>query len=252
MRLLLAFLLPLMCCSQDNAFLVSYKVIYNTDRPTEATGSLYIDKAQTKSYYFTTFSQKASSDKKKDKEDVSVSFFSGIKKFNYNDFKNGFLFTRDDVHKESYLIKEDKPDFKWVLLTDTKLAGDVELKKATCYFRGRNYIAWYAISLPIKAGPWKFQGLPGLIYEVYDETMRYNWILESVKSTSFDFNDDSLNFENEKTITIKEYAELKNNTSNFNRNLLAKMPRGSSIVEQKNFRTGFEIKWEWEEDIKQD
>lgn len=41
-------------------------------------------------------------------------------------------------------------------------------RKATGYFRGRNYIAWFCSDIPIPYGPWKLGGLPGLIIKAYD------------------------------------------------------------------------------------
>lgn len=35
---------------------------------------------------------------------------------------------------------------------------------ATTQFRGLTYTAWFALDIPINEGPWKFHGLPGLIW----------------------------------------------------------------------------------------
>ena len=50
---------------------------------------------------------------------------------------------------------------------------DYECQKAQCYFRGRQWTAWFAPGIPISDGPWKFGGLPGLITEVYDQAKQY-------------------------------------------------------------------------------
>jgi GLPGLI family protein len=41
-------------------------------------------------------------------------------------------------------------------------------QKATATFRGRDYIAWFTMNIPIDNGPWKFGGLPGLILKIMD------------------------------------------------------------------------------------
>ncbi len=48
-------------------------------------------------------------------------------------------------------------------------------QRATCRFRGRDFEAWFAPSIPVKRGPWKFQGLPGLILKVYDKDKLYTF-----------------------------------------------------------------------------
>lgn len=251
MKYIFYLLFPLLTFAQEKAVLVTYKAIYNTELPTTKDGYLYINNNQKKTIYFTENINKT--DEEKDENvDITVRLSSEKKGFNYFDYENDSLITRDDIFKESQLIKEKTPDFNWNLTEEKKIINDITLLKATCYFRGRNYIAWYSTSTPIKAGPWKFQGLPGLIYEIYDETKRYNWLLQKVESSTYDFNSEYLNYKNFETITIKEYAELKFNNKNLDKKLFAKLPRGAKIVSQKSFRTGFEIKFEWVEETKEE
>lgn len=63
-------------------------------------------------------------------------------------------------------IKEQIPLQQWHLSQETKKIGGYLCKKATTQFRGRNYTAWYTEDLPVLGGPWKFDGLAGLILEV--------------------------------------------------------------------------------------
>ena len=175
---------------------------------------------------------------------------SGKKIFNYFDYENNTLITQDDIFRESKLIKEKIPVLDWKLLEDTKsIDGKITLNKAICYFRGRNYVAWYSVETPIKAGPWKFQGLPGLIYEIHDEKKKFNWFLQEVTTTTFNFND--VDIESKETISIKEYVKLKYDTNGLIKKILAKLPRGATIVNGKTFRNDFETKFEWEEQQKQ-
>lgn len=54
--------------------------------------------------------------------------------------------------------------------------------KATLSFRGRNWTAWYATDIPLPYGPWKFQGLPGLIMEMEDDTGAHVYKLASLNT----------------------------------------------------------------------
>ena len=66
-------------------------------------------------------------------------------------------------------IAEKKPTIDWQLKKETKKIGNLVAHKATGKFRGREYTAWYTLEIPLPYGPWKLQGLPGLILEAYDE-----------------------------------------------------------------------------------
>ena len=66
-------------------------------------------------------------------------------------------------------IAEKKPVINWKLKSETKKIGDFKAHKAIGEFRGRTYTAWYTLEVPLPYGPWKLQGLPGLILEASDE-----------------------------------------------------------------------------------
>lgn len=250
MKYIFYLLFPFLAFSQEETVLITYKAIYNTELPTTKNGYLYVSNDQNKTFYFTENTNKTIENE--DSEvDMTINLSSGQKRFNYFDYERNTLITQDDIFRDSKLIKENTPVLNWKLLEETKRIDDkIILNKAVCYFRGRNYIAWYSVDIPIKAGPWKFQGLPGLIYEIYDETKRYNWFLKKITTSAFNFND--VDIKDKQTISIKEYAKLKFNNRGLDKKILSKLPRGTTVVSQKSFRTGFEIKFEWEEEKKED
>lgn len=69
----------------------------------------------------------------------------------------------------NYLIEEDVPKINWKINKDTLSFSGVKCQKATANFKGRKWIAWFAPDLPFQSGPWKLNGLPGLIVEAHDE-----------------------------------------------------------------------------------
>ena len=46
---------------------------------------------------------------------------------------------------------------------------------------GRNWIAWYTTDIPIQDGPYKFNGLPGLILKINDETGSHSFQFIGIK-----------------------------------------------------------------------
>lgn len=79
------------------------------------------------------------------------------------------LIRNESVGLMSYEITEKFPEIKWTITTDTKKLGDYTCQQATATFGGRNYTAWFTSELPFAVGPWKLNGLPGVILEAYDD-----------------------------------------------------------------------------------
>jgi GLPGLI family protein len=76
-----------------------------------------------------------------------------------------------------FLYKEPLIQQDWKILSDTKELKGYKCQKAICTFRGRDYEAWFTREIPISDGPWKFNGLPGLIVQVYDINEHYKFEL---------------------------------------------------------------------------
>ena len=86
---------------------------------------------------------------------------------------------------ESYLLKEPLNLFEWKPSMNTKTILGYTCHKATCSFRGRDYVAWFTRDIPFKAAPWKFHGLPGVILEAYSTDGYCSWIAEQLEIRPF-------------------------------------------------------------------
>lgn len=100
----------------------------------------------------------------------------------YN-IKTATLWSNLYMDKQIY-IKENVPKFNWKLSNESKLIGTFLCKKATAFFRGRNYTAWYTNKIPVPFGPWKLNGLPGLILEAYDTDKNVYWYFKNAEYPS--------------------------------------------------------------------
>lgn len=108
-------------------------------------------------------------------------------------------------------VKEEAPKIDWKIFSDKKYIGNFECNKATASFRGRNYTAWFTKSIPLAYGPWKLQGLPGLILEAYDKNKEVCFYFKSIKyplKERTEIAQLSPNTENQKWISLDEYKAL--------------------------------------------
>lgn len=97
------------------------------------------------------------------------------KDYNKKEFKKHFI----QVYNKYYL--EIKNPLKWKLLNDKRTIGEFDCKKATVFYGGRNWTAWYTESIPIFDGPYVFKDLPGLIISIIDDKGDYNFELIEIK-----------------------------------------------------------------------
>ena len=64
----------------------------------------------------------------------------------------------------TYVYEEPMQRISWRLIKgDERVILGQRCRRAECDFRGRHWTAWYAPDLPINDGPYKLDGLPGLI-----------------------------------------------------------------------------------------
>lgn len=76
--------------------------------------------------------------------------------------------------KTVYFYQDDYPaKIDWELKREKKKIYAYNCQKAIGVFRGRTYEAWFTPEIPLKEGPYKFGGLPGLILEISDTQKHY-------------------------------------------------------------------------------
>lgn len=137
-------------------------------------------------------------------------------------FANADYYIQKSLSKEEIVFDEiigfdryrtlDDKDLDWVITNETKIfTSDLEkeykLNKATILFGGREWHAWYSLEIPVSDGPYKFWGLPGLIFEIYDVEEDYSFKLISIRNIDEIFNADVLSKVGVKSRQV-EYAKF--------------------------------------------
>ncbi|MDO4224679.1 MAG: GLPGLI family protein [Bergeyella zoohelcum] len=142
----------------------------------------------------------------------------------------------------------EKLDFKWKLSSEKQKIGAYTAQKATTTFGGRNWTAWFSNDLPFQDGPYKFNGLPGLIVKIEDSQKHYVWTLKGNEKVN-NYNEKTYaeefqaKFSGIKELSVsrekfdKMYSDYRKDPFGSIRIQLknvpadAKMPDGSSVLE---------------------
>ena len=77
--------------------------------------------------------------------------------------------------------REASPGFSWQITEDTATVAGYLCRKATASFRGRTWNSWFTTDIPANAGPWKFQGLPGLILKAEDSERDFTFTCYAIE-----------------------------------------------------------------------
>ena len=88
--------------------------------------------------------------------------------FMKRDFDNNTMTNAIQHMGKDYLIEDEIAPIEWKIQNDLKeVAGHICMKAYTeDTLKSQKIVAWFAQDMPIKAGPDRFSGLPGLILEV--------------------------------------------------------------------------------------
>ncbi len=99
----------------------------------------------------------------------------------YKNLPEGKLTFTDWVSPNMFKYEESLKLFNWQLSGDTATISGYKAQKATTDFGGRSWVAWFSTEIPYSNGPYKFNGLPGLILNVHDTRNHYIFELLSIE-----------------------------------------------------------------------
>ncbi len=123
----------------------------------------------------------------KDDDDFNITVKSDtLFKVIKDHLNNVSYFTDNLFSKKEIYYKDSLHKMSWHITPNRKKIDSLDCYLATCFFRGRQYSAWYAPAIPIPEGPWKSGGLPGLIIEFYDENKDLYFLLREFASINKD------------------------------------------------------------------
>ncbi|MCJ7932655.1 MAG: GLPGLI family protein [Chryseobacterium sp.] len=91
-----------------------------------------------------------------------------------------------------YFVVKTENQLNWKLSPETMVYNEYKLQKAECDFGGRHWTAWFSNDVQIPEGPYKFRGLPGLIFIIQDQDS--DFVYKLVKNTKLPDTYDTTDF----------------------------------------------------------
>ena len=214
MKYILLLLFPFLISAQTHRFIYEYQFKSDSlaNELTKENMILDINPTEVKFYpYFFA-------------ENDSINKLRNYNNFSWDDVLPVLKRNRNTNNNTSYILLNDlfsiqtEDVINWKLSTDTKKVGIYNLQKATATFGGRNWIAWFNTEISLNEGPYKFQGLPGLIFEVADDQnyFSFNLVKSYQMKSTYNTSDFLESFAGQKAIAITEKILLKKQMELFN------------------------------------
>lgn len=123
---------------------------------------------------------------------------------------NGKISVVKNTPQQRYLINEKDDKIDWKIDKETKDLLGYTCQKAIGICKGRKYTAWFTTDIPASFGPWKLQGLPGLILEAYDDRHFIKFTCTKLVTQGNMQNVKSINIPSDAISTNKkEYEQMK-------------------------------------------
>ena len=182
--------------SQNKRFIYEYKFIPDSTNVSDVkTEMMFLDtkKEGSKYYSYTVFNSDSAMKVDLEKQLAatgSINIRSDMKK---GDVRYSVTKTYPDyqicIHRrlsmDAYKVAEDRK-INWEISSEKEKIGGWIAQKAEADFAGRHWIAWFSTEIPIQDGPYKFQGLPGLIVKIEDKTGSHKMELKGIKNIKGD------------------------------------------------------------------
>lgn len=171
-----------------------------------------------------------------------------------SDFKKDSIYSQGLVFRDPFYVQDPILNPEWKLISETKTISGFSCNKATTNFRGRTYEVWFTPEIPVNFGPWKLNGLPGLILQATDDKGQVEFTATKVKF------DEDIDIENQilklpklgEKVSLREYVSKKDKEGQqISKYISSKVSKGGnsrSSFEKPETRNSIEIIYEWEQE----
>ena len=125
----------------------------------------------------------------------------------YKNYTSNKLFSIQDISLKYFIIEDSLSIFDWEIYDETKEILGFTCQLAKMNFRGRSYTAWFTSELPV-GGPWKYDGLPGMILSLSDDENFISYEAVGMKTIKTKLAEIENPHHQNKTISWQEFKDL--------------------------------------------
>ena len=188
----LFLILGVLAIAQNKRFIYEYKFISDSTNVDDVkTEMMFLDttKDGSKYYSYTVFNSDSIMKVDLEKQLAATGSINVKSDLRKRDVRYSVTKTYPDykinLHRrlgmDAYNISDDRK-INWKILSEKEKIGEWNVQKAETDFAGRHWIAWFSTEIPIQDGPYKFNGLPGLIVKIEDKTGSHKLELKGIKN----------------------------------------------------------------------
>lgn len=118
----------------------------------------------------------------KENEDGGLTInVGGSTLYMYKDFEKGTIYFSSILNMKSILTQDSLNVMEWTLQKETEEILGYTCQLAVTEFRGRTYYVFFTDKLGFTGGPWKFDGLPGMILKIKSSDGVFNIAAKSIE-----------------------------------------------------------------------
>lgn len=99
------------------------------------------------------------------------------------------IYSYHKIFKTDYVYTEPFQEMNWQIGQGSREIMGYPCQIASTYYGGREFVAWFTADIPINDGPYNFNGLPGLILELYDSECHYHFKLVGIERRGIDISE---------------------------------------------------------------
>lgn len=129
--------------------------------------------------------------------------------------------------KTTFIVQDTLSLPNWCIFDEIKTINNHLCRKANTTYKGRNYQVWFTSDYPTNYGPWKLNGLPGLIIVAQDEKAEVYFEATEIIKINDTIEEPNISF---KVITLEAYQlEIQKNKQYIEERLKSMGDRNTKI-----------------------